>query len=117
MTTYYIGVLSIGPISLTTTDSVFYLTWPEPPTLDITDEDPDIVGYCVDVIDSTSSVTLHSDCEITETEFYYPIPSDAPCTEYVFNIRARNAAGTGEPSTTDYRTIAGMFVSQLGHKR
>ena len=71
----------------------------------------------MDVIDSTSSVTLHSDCEITETEFYYPIPSDASCTEYVFNVRARNAAGIGVPSTTAYRAVPGMFVSQLGHER
>ena len=62
-------------------------------------------------------MTLHSDCEITNNEFYYLIPSDAPCTEYIFNVRGINAAGMGEPSTTMYRAIAGMFMFQLGHKR
>ena len=96
-------------VNIAARDSSFYLTWPEPPTLDITGEDPDIVGYCVDVIDSTSSV-IYSECGITETEFYYPMPSDAPCTEYIFSVHGINAAGTGEPSTTQYRENKGMFM-------
>ena len=69
----------------------------------------------MDVINSTSSV-IYSECGITETEFYYPLPSDASCTEYVFSVRAINIAGMGEPSTTVYRANAGMFMFQISDR-
>ena len=57
-----------------------------------------------------------TDCEITNNEFYYPIPSNAPCTEYVFNVRGINAAGMGEPSTILYGANEGMFVFHTAQK-
>ena len=63
---------------MTVQDSTISLTWTSPFTLDITGVDPDIT-YCVGVVNSTSSSTLHSQCEITETEYEYPIPPDSAC--------------------------------------
>ena len=97
-------------MNITTTDFRFFVTWPEPHTLL---EYTDTIGYCVDVINSTSSVTLHSECVITETEFYYPIPLDVQCTGFIFNVSAINGAGIGEPSTAVYKADKGMLVFQL----
>ena len=96
-------------MNVTTIDSRFYLTWPEPSTLDITGEDPDIIGYCVNITDLNSSETLLSQCGITDTEFYFDMPSDfnAGCIEYAFAVSAMNIAGAGIPSTTVYNASKG----------
>ena len=78
------------------------ITWEPPFTLDITGEDPDITGYCVDVINSTSSVTLHSQCGITETTFTFPIPTDTNCHAYNFSVTPVNIVGNGTEDTTSY---------------
>ena len=63
--------------------------------------DPDIT-YCVDVINSTSSVTVHLECDITMTEFSYPIPQDAVCHSYVLTITPVNVVGRGVSSSVSY---------------
>ena len=92
-----IGSLSaVDSLNLTASNATPSLTWEPPFTLDITNVDPDITGYCVDVINSTSSETVHSECRITDTEFCYPIPPDASCHIYFFAITAVNEVGMGE---------------------
>ena len=107
-----VGLLSaVDAVAITTSDSgsTLSLTWEPPITLDITGVDPDITGYCVDVINSTSSVTLHSECGITETEFSYPMPEDAVCHGYVLAITPLNVVGRGVSSSLTYiGTEAGM---------
>ena len=70
----------------------------------LTGEDPDITGYCVDVINSTSSVTLLSECGITETEFTYLMPPHSFCysTTFSFSIAPLNIVGRGEVATLFY---------------
>ena len=75
--------------------TIISLTWEPPFTLDITGEDPDITGYCVDV---TTSMTLNSEC-VNETEFSYPVPPDAGCHVYSFTITPINIVGHGESNT------------------
>ena len=99
-----VGLLSaVDAVAITTSDSgsTLSLTWEPPFTLDITGVDPDIT-YCVDVINSTSSVTLHSECGITETEFSYPLPEDAVCHSYVLAITPVNVVGRGVSSSVSY---------------
>ena len=108
--TYYSCILLVGlldavrSLSSTANSTPISVTWEPPFTLDITGEDPDITGYCVDVINSTSSVTLHSQCGITETEFTYLIPeSYCYSTTFSFSITPLNIVGRGEEATLFYR--------------
>ena len=56
----------------------------------------------MDVINSTSSVTLHSQCDIIMTEFSYPLPQDAVCHSYVLTITPVNVVGRGVSSSVSY---------------
>ena len=80
---------------MTVQDSTISLTWTAPFTLDIRGVDPDIT-YCVCV---TSSLTLHSQCVITETEYEYPIPPDSACHDHMVTVTPVNPAGNGTSST------------------
>ena len=86
-------------LSLTAMDRAISLNWTAPFSLDITDVKPDI-EYCVDVSDSTSSLTLSSLCGITVTEFSYPLPPDRGCHDYVFTVTPVNVVGNGTQANT-----------------
>ena len=91
------GLLSaVGSLMMTVQDSTISLTWTAPFTLDISFVDPDIT-YCVGVVNSTSSSTLHSQCGITETVFSFSIPPDTACHNYMFTftITPVNVVGNG----------------------
>ena len=99
-----LGRLSaVGSLAITTlSDSTLSLTWEPPFTLDITGVDPDITGYCVDVINSTSTVRLHTQCGITESSFTFPIPEDADSHMYNFTVIPVNIVGNGTENTISY---------------
>ena len=97
-----IGLLSaVGSLTITVQDSAISLTWTAPFTLDIQGVDPDIT-YCVCLVNSTSLSTLHSECEITEVEYEYPIPPDSACHMYMFTVTPVNVVGNGTSSTLTY---------------
>ena len=99
----FVGLLSVvGSLNITASDSTLSLTWEPPFTLDITGVDPDITGYCVDVINSTSSVTLYSEYGIMETLFTYPIPENTNCTVVEFIVTPVNAVGLGTSAAESY---------------
>ena len=108
------GLLSaVGSLNITASDSTLSLTWEPPFTLDITNVDPDITGYCVDVINSTSLVTLHSECGINTTMFTYPLPDDSiHCTVVLFNVVPHNIVGPGESAAKSY---IGALSSRLSN--
>ena len=83
----------VGNLTLTVNDSIATLSWTAPFSLDITNNDPAISGYCVDVYRAGSLV--HSTCEVTETEFNYLLPPDGLCHVYTFTVTPVNAAGNG----------------------
>ena len=92
------GLLSaVSSLSATIQDSIISLNWTAPFTLDIPKVDPDIT-YCVGVVDSISSSTLHSQCGITETEYEYPIPPDSACHDYMVTVTPVNVVGNGTSS-------------------
>ena len=62
----------------------------------------DITGYCVDIINSASSVTLHSQCGISVTEFCYVILPDVGCYQLMVNVIPMNLAGNGSSATASY---------------
>ena len=90
----HIGFLSaIGSLMMTVQDSTISLTWTAPFTLDIPG-DPDIT-YCVSMVNSTSSSTLHSPCGITETGFSFSIPPDSACHNYTFTFTVIDSSECG----------------------
>ena len=97
---HYIGLLSdVVSLELTLlSDSIVSLHWKPPFSLDITVVDPDIEGYCVDVISTTSS-TLHSQCGINRTELNYSLPVGTVCEDHTYSVTAVNVVGNGTRET------------------
>jgi hypothetical protein len=91
-----VGSLSVG----VTHDFMITLTWTPPFTLDITGVEPDITGYCVDVI---SSSTLYSSCEINVTRFSYTLPpQESACNNFTLVVIPVNVVGNGTPEEVFY---------------
>ena len=99
---------------MTVQNSTIFLTWTSPFTLDITNVNPDVT-YCVGVVNSTSSLTLHSQCGITETVFNYTLPHDSVCHMYMFTVTPVNVVGNGELETLTLQPLEGnkMFTAEL----
>ncbi len=88
-----VGSLTATPIVM---DSIISLTWTPPFSLDIPGVDPDITGYCVGVVNSTSSLVIHSQCGITDTQYNYTVsPNDIVCDTYTFIVTPVNIVGNG----------------------
>ncbi len=88
-----VGSLAATPIPL---DSIISLTWTPPFSLDIPRVDPDITGYCVGVVNSTSSLMIHSLCGITDTQYNYTVsPNGIVCDTYTFTVTPVNIVGNG----------------------
>ena len=100
------GLLSaVGSLSLNSTPFTITLTWTRPFTLDIAaGDDPDITGYCVDVvIDKLSSSTRLSNCDINNTVFQYTLPPHTGCHDsYMFIVAPINRVGIGPPANISY---------------
>lgn len=64
--------------------------------------------YCVDVVSSTSSATLHSECGIIETEYLSPVR--VGCDEFDFTVTPVNLVGNGTSSDIFYRFPAGIDI-------
>ncbi len=88
-----VGFLTATPIPL---DSVISLTWTPPFSLNIPRVEPDITGYCVGVVNSTSSLVIDSQCDITDTQYYYTVsPKSTHCDNYTFTVTPVNIVGNG----------------------
>ena len=92
------GSLSIVDINVSTIS----LTWTPPFTLNITQVEPDIAGYCVDV---TTSSTTGSWCEIDTTGFNYSLPRDGACYNFTFVVTPVNVVGNGIPEAVSYSQV------------
>ncbi len=87
-----LGSLTATPILL---DSIISLTWTPPFSLDIPGVDHDI-KYCVGVVNSTSSLVIHSQCGITDTQYNYTVSNKStPCDNYTFTVTPNNLVGDG----------------------
>ncbi len=57
---------------------------------------PDITGYCVGVVNSTSSLVIRFQCGITDTQYNYTVsPTSTPCDTYTFTVTPVNIVGHG----------------------
>ncbi len=100
---------AVDSLTLIAMGSAISLTWTPPFSLDIPNVDPDIAGYCVDVVNSTSSLVIHSKCGITATQYNYNIivsPNDIVCDNYTFTVTPVNAVGNGTSASV---TLSGKF--------
>ena len=98
MVTWYLtsGLLSeVQNLSLSVQNSSAIITWVPPYTLDVTDVARDIDQYCVDIVNSTSLLSLLSECGISTTEFIYELPDQSVCARYNFTIIPVNRVGNG----------------------
>ncbi len=104
-----VGSLTATPIPL---DSIISLTWTPPFSLDIRYVNPDITGYCVGVVNSTSSLVIHSQCGITDTQYNYTVsPRSTPCDTYTFTITPVNIVGNGtSASVTQGILLSGELI-------
>ena len=84
-----VGSLNIGGINNTVS-----ITWISP--------EGDVTGYCVDIINSVSSVTLHSQCGINVAEFCYTLLPDVGCYELIAKVTPVNIAGNGSSVAESY---------------
>ena len=99
---HLLGTLSaVSSLSISSQNSLVNLTWTAPFTLDIDNIDPDIT-YCVDVINYTSSMMLHSECDILTTEYSYPIPPTIWCGRLGISVTPMNGAGLGVPNSVSF---------------
>ena len=108
LTCIIVGVLSaVLALTLSIHDSFIFLTWEPPFTLHMTfGFTPDIIGYCVDIINSTSSLNLYSQCGINTTAFSYPIPRDSVCCDYIsYTVTPVNIVGNGTGTTSTHSDV------------
>lgn len=98
-------------------DGRISLNWIAPFTLDISNDENDIDGYCIEVMISTSSRSL---CGITVMEYSFPLPMDSVCHVYRVVVAAVNGVGRGENNTLTYSqvetsTSVNISFISLGH--
>ena len=92
---------AVKSLTLEVQKSTIILSWTPPDTLDIPDN-PDILTYCVDLINSTSSTTIASECGINETTFHYNEPARSWCNLYSFIVTAVNIVGNGTATSANF---------------
>ena len=76
---------------VTSSNNSAVVNWTAPPT----PETSVGITYCVDVVSTTSSATLHSECQIDETGFAYHLPYRSWCHILNFIVTPVNPAGNG----------------------
>ena len=93
---YCVGLLSsVESLAFSSQSSAISLSWAAPFTLDITDIDPDIT-YCVDVVSSSSVV---KECDITVTDYLFPLSSNIGCVDVTFTVTPVNVLGEGNKTS------------------
>ncbi len=78
------------------TSSAVSLTWMAPPTLDLTDTDPDIDNYTVYI----TNLNTNQNWLVTVGETEYNFANTSRSHDYQFSVSAWNAVGEGERSET-----------------
>ncbi len=69
----------------------------------------------MDVVNSTSSLVIHSQCGITDTQYNYTVsPNDIVCDTYTFTVIPVNIVGNGtSASVTRGILLSGEYVTLL----
>ena len=88
----YLG--AVGHLTLIDHNFNIFLVWTRPFTLDITEVEPDICGYCVE-ISAEFEDEIPSSCEIMMPHFNFTLPYKSVCYTYNFTVYALNVVGNG----------------------
>ena len=88
-------------------NSAIIVSWQPPPTLDLTDIEPDISHYDITVYNTYTS--YQSTVTVNETEYMFQpdVLTIDECTEYGFTVLAVNIVGRGEPSIATHAAFRG----------
>jgi hypothetical protein len=89
---------AVTSTSTTLLDNIIYINWTPP----ISDQP---ITYCVDVTNTSLPSSLHSECDITRTEYNYTLPPRSWCTEYFISIVPVNEVGNGTIRTIRNRLV------------
>ena len=98
---------AVESLSLRVEDSIISINWTTPFVPVIYPE----VSYCVNVM-LVNSNTLHSNCDINQTEFVYTMPPNISCDTISITVTPVNSLGTGPSSTiTNRKAITSIDVN------
>ena len=93
--TIIIGLLTpVENLSATYNETAIIFNWTAPFTLDITNFDSDIEGYCA-TITNGSMGHVYTRCGIANTFFIYDIPKGSRCGNFTLSVFAVNLVGNG----------------------
>ena len=93
---------AVGDLRVGMQDSQVFVNWTAPFTLDISNVEDDISGYCIDVVNITS---LFSQCGINATEINLSLSLDDVCHMYRITVTPVNVVGQGERNSLIYSQI------------
>ena len=111
---YCAGLLAaVGDLTLSVQDTETFVNWTAPFTLDISNEEDDISGYCIDVINITSSSSLFSQCGINTTQISLPLSLDDACHVNRVTVSPENVVGRGERNAVIYSQIESRMGIKL----
>ena len=85
---------------LTINSTAIQLSWEAPFTLNLTDSDPDILGYIIDItrLNSAGDVVQFDTVHTNETLYIFSMVGELlnPCNTFNFSLRAINVEGSGK---------------------
>lgn len=95
----YTGTLSaVNFLKISQQNDTIRLNWTAPSSL-IDDAN---IFFCITVVNTSSFVTLYSECEVSVTEFSYPISLLSECHDVSFTVIPVNFVGNGTSRTVNY---------------
>ena len=86
--------------------------WKAPPSLDLTDIDPDIMHYEISVFDNKSGQTENYIVNGNNFTYYvHPAYGSDLCQQLEFNVLAINAVGKGSKNTINVTPHEGRCIA------
>lgn len=82
--------------------------WEAPFTLNVTNTEPDVT-YCVDVYNNSNGLHIQSECDLTETSYYFSTNNPSPCDSINVTVTPLNGAGNGTVS----QPVLGYFFDGM----
>ena len=97
---FFIGLPpALNSVNATVDNSDITIAWTVDPAPNIT--------FCVEVVNSTSYVSQHSECNRTDTEISYSLPEEYWCVSYTITVTPVNLIGRGKVYVTSAEIMTG----------